>query len=137
MTDRLAPLLLTLALAAGCGAPEVVTPEPLRIVDTYPSNGALVAAGDVPIVVVLSADPDEDTLAEAVLLEEVSEAGTPIAVVPTALSEYLAESHSATYTAPPLPAGRAFSLTIFQEVLRADDGRALLSDFVRRFKTGP
>ena len=51
--------------------------------------------------------------------------GTPIAVVPTALSEYLAESHSATYTAPPLPAGRAFSLTIFQEVLRADDGSML------------
>lgn len=134
---RLAFLLLTTLCSLACGNAEVVTPAPLRVVDTYPSNGALVPGGDVPLVVIFSAPVDDETLPEALLLEEVADSGTPIRVIPTALAEYLPESLTANYTAADLPADTAFSMRIVQETVRAEDGSALLSDFVRRFKTVP
>lgn len=137
MTRLLAPFALVLLGLCACGAPELVTPDPLRVLDTYPSNGALVSSVDVPLVLVFSAPVDTTTLDEALLLEEVAAAGTPIAVVPTALAEYLPQSLSASYTTPALAPDTAYMITVKQDRLRAEDGRQLLTDLVRRFKTTP
>lgn len=131
-----AALLLLLAIL-GCGSAELVTPEPLRIVDTYPSNGAVVTGPDVPVAVVFSVEVVEATLETALMLEEISDSGAPIRIVPTALSEYSAESRTASYTTPDLDPDTAYQLRILQSELQSTEGTTLLADFVRRFKTAP
>lgn len=128
-------IMQALLLLAGCGAAEIVVPEPLWVVDTFPGNGALVPAGDVPLVVAFSADVAEDSLTEAVLLERIAESGAAVEVVPTALGEYLFESRTATFQAPSLPPDTAYSLTVRAETLRGLEGATLVADVVRRFKT--
>lgn len=128
-------VLATLLCVCACGGAEVVTPQPLFVLDTYPSNGASVDSGQVPLVLTFSAPVDEESLQDALLLEETSEAGTPIRVVPTALAEYLQDSLTATYQLPDLEANTAYSLTVAKDGLKAVDGSTLLTDVVRRFKT--
>ncbi len=120
-----------------CGGTEVITPQPLFVVDTYPSNGAQIASGQVPVVISFSAPVDPETLAQALLLEETAGSGTPIRVIPTALAEYLQQDQTATYQLPALSADTAYSLTVKKEVVRAMDGTRLLTDIVRRFRTLP
>ncbi|MCA9549375.1 MAG: Ig-like domain-containing protein [Myxococcales bacterium] len=132
---RAQAILPFLLLVTACGNAEIVVPEPLWVIDTFPSQGALIPAGDVPVVVTFSAAVDEETLADAVLLEHISDSGAPIDVVPTALGEYLEESHTASFQAPSLPADTAYSLTIRADAVKALDGATLLADVVRRFKT--
>lgn len=123
------------ALVMGCGGTEVITPQPLFVVDTYPSNGAQVASGQIPVVISFSAPVDPDSLPQALLLEETAGSGTPIRIVPTALAEYLQQDQAAIYQLPALPGGTTYSLTIQKEVVRAEDGTRLLTDIVRRFRT--
>ncbi|MCK6552961.1 Ig-like domain-containing protein [Myxococcota bacterium] len=85
-----------LALACACGNADLIAPEPLAVADTSPSNGALVAAGDTPIVVTFTDDVDEATLDASVTLDETSPAGLPIASVPLTRESYA----DATYTVP-------------------------------------
>lgn len=134
MIVRITAVLCCLALYA-CGSAEVVTPQPLFVVDTYPSNGAVVSSGQIPVVLTFSAPVDESTLQDALLLEETSVSGTPIRVIPTALAEYLQDSLTATYQLPELPPGTAYSLTVHQDTLLSQDGTTLLTDLVRRFRT--
>ena len=133
----LSSMLAIVALTTGCGEAQIVTPEPLRIVDTYPGHGSVVPRQNVPVAVLFSAPVDVDTVPEALVLEETSESGTSIRVVPTALAEYLRESHTATFQSPSLDADTAYRITVRAEVLRGEEGSTLVTDFVRRFKTLP
>lgn len=131
-------LVATCAMgAAACGSAEIVTPAPLRVLDTYPSNGAVVSGADVPFAVTFDAPVDEATLEGALLLETTSDAGAPLDIVPTAFVAYLQDSATATFEGPELSPDAAFALTVRAEIVRGTDGQRLVTDFVRRFRTAP
>jgi Big-like domain-containing protein len=124
-----------LLFAAACGNPAVIAPEPLTIVDTTPGNGAVVPPGDTAIGVLFSADMDPATLANALVLEAVSDGGTPIESVMTRLDHYAKDTFTAIYGVDPLKANQAFRLTMKRDALRAVSGATLRTDFIRSFRT--
>jgi hypothetical protein len=130
---RFAAFLLIAAAAAACGNAEIIAPETLGIVDTYPGNGSLVAAEEKTIAVTFSLDVDPATLAPAIALEETG-AG---AVRPLTLTfkNYDAATNTATFESEPLKAESTFALTISKSTLRAKSGASLRSDVKRTFRT--
>lgn len=120
-------------LMVACGNAEIVAPETLAIVDTYPGNGSLVAAEEKTIAVTFSLDVDESTLAQAVALEETGAGAVrPLSVM---LSRYDAATFTATFESEPLKADSTFALTISKTALRAKNGAQLRSDIKRTFRT--
>lgn len=126
-----------LALACACGNADLIAPEPLAVADTSPSNGALVAAGDTPIVVTFTDDVDEATLDASVTLDETSPAGLPIASVPLTRESYADATYTVVFRAAALEGGRTFRLVVHRDPLRATSGAALRADVVRAFQTAP
>lgn len=121
------------AAAAACGNAEIVAPETLSIVDTYPGNGSLVAAEETTVVVTFSLDIDEASLPRAIQLEETG-AG---AVQPLALSlrSYDPATFTARFDSEALAPDSVFALTISSTTLRAKSGAQLRTDVKRTFRT--
>jgi hypothetical protein len=121
------------AAAAACGNAEVVAPEPLAIVDTYPGNGSLVAKDETTIAATFSHDVERDSLSAAIALEETG-AG---AVRPIALTfdRYEASTFTAVFRSEPLAPASTFALRISAGELKATSGATLRSDVVRTFRT--
>jgi hypothetical protein len=134
MKNRLA-LLFSISMVSACGNAEIVAPESLAIVDTYPGNGSLVAADETTVVVAFSLDVDELTLARAVSLEE-SGAGAARPIALTLLG-YDAGTFTGTFESEPLKADSTFLLTISASTLKAKSGSQLRSDVLRTFRTTP
>lgn len=136
LAPRLVRLLLV-ALLAGCGGAELVAPAPLRVLDTFPSNGASIPAADAAVVVTFSEDVEEASLEGGVVLEETTQAGVPLHRIDLSLSGYSRESFTATFEAGVLPAGSSYALTVLATEVRAVSGATLLGDLRRRFRTQP
>lgn len=126
-------LVLTLLLATACGNAEIIAPETLAVLDTYPGNGSLVANDETALVVIFSADMDESTLPAAVALERTG----PGAIAPLSVtfSDYDAATFTASYTTEPLPAASELGFVIKSSTLRAKNGAVLRADVKRSFRT--
>jgi hypothetical protein len=120
---------------AGCGNADIIAPEALAIADTYPGNGSLVAALETKVAIAFSADVDENTLSQAITLEETSDGGAPIRAIAVRFQRYDALFFTATFESDPLPAGSTFLLTIRASALRAKNGSELAADVRRAFRT--
>jgi hypothetical protein len=122
-----------LCFLAACGNAEVVAPELLVVVDTYPGNGSLVAREETALVVTFSADIEESTLATSIALSRTT-AGT-VTPVSVAFTTYDAPSFTATYSSEPLDGSAEYALVIRASTLRAKSGATLRADVKRSFRT--
>lgn len=126
-------LILVALLAAACGNAEIVAPETLSIVDTYPGNGSLVAADETAVVITFSLDIDESTLARAIQLEETG--GGAVQPLELSLVGYDPATFTARFDSEALPADSVFALTISSTTLRGKSGAQLRTDVKRTFRT--
>jgi hypothetical protein len=129
--------MLLLVSIVGCEGAEVIAESPLLVLDTYPSNGAHIAAGETQLAVVWSepiAEPGDWT--GWVSLEEINGAGAPVRVIPLTIVDYTEENATAVWSMEPLPAGADFSLTIDRDKAVAASGAIMPATLVRRFRTG-
>jgi hypothetical protein len=130
--NRILFLTAAAALAAACGNAEIIAPETLAIVDTYPGNGSLVAANEKTIAITFSLDIDPTTLNSIALEEAGAGATRPIALT---MRSYAPTTFTATFDSEPLKPDSTFALTITASVLRSKSGAQLPADVKRMFRT--
>lgn len=129
-------LLALLGLTA-CGSAEIVAPSLLVVVDTFPAQGAVLAAGEVPVVVTFSEGVDEASLERGVTVALTSRTGTVIRRLDLALDAYDRNRHTATFSVEPLQADSTFLLVVDHTIVVATSEARLSASVERRFATAP
>ncbi len=124
-------------LFVGCGSAEIVAPALLVVVDTFPAQGAVLPAGEVPIVVAFSEGVDAASLERGVTVALTSRTGTPIRALDVTLADYDREMHTATFDVEPLPADATFLMIVDHTIVVGASDARLSASVERRFATAP
>ena len=124
-------------LIAACGSAEIVAPTTLVVVDTYPAQGAVVAPGNVPVVVAFSEAVDEATLEGGVTVAATTRTGDVMRQLDVTLTRYDRERFTAAFAVEALAAEQTYLLVVDDTTVVAVSRARLAAPVERRFVTTP